>query len=457
MQSNTTATSPFQISLNPLIYAAIFMATFAGCQGGRYYLANRLQELGIACALLLFVMGCWQGFFRLSYREWKAWVVSPVLLLGGIIGISSVVFVLNYSGSVLFSAFSAREFLLAFMGPGIYLLVRCGLPLPQVERTIWCALFALMVNYLVFYFTMDLRAAFFSSDHTVSNLVTYDAWRGFRLKPPLFAIMVALLGSLALLFQSRGKAIKTAAIVSVALAAYIWSIVLFRSTLATMILSVLLYPILLSHRTRLKLIVVAAPLAVLAIPVIGAIAAENFMEADGGSIRAKAFLKALEHIALHPILGAGEDSAYGLSYQDIVAKYFFPSDLGLVGVTYKYGIVGVLLYLTMHGKIWLRLWSANMDCRDTDGRINPLLWGMFIFMTAQTFNLALNPGLAYAQGITLGSLALALGSLHRMRCALAPSQNPPILEASETMTSTTTSTITSTMTNADASTVRPQA
>jgi hypothetical protein len=107
-----------------------------------------------------------------------------------------------------------------------------------------------------------------------------------------------------------------------------------------------------------------------------------------------------------------------------------------MGVTYKYGVVGLILYLTMHGKIWLRLWSANMDCRAADGRINPLLWGMFIFMTAQTFNLALNPGLAYAQGITLGSLALALASLHRVRCAgvagnnaLAPSHNLPILDA----------------------------
>ncbi|MFK8040889.1 hypothetical protein [Congregibacter sp.] len=416
MSQQAQTTSPFQLSLNPVIYAAIFMATFAGCQGGRYYMSNRLQELGIACALLLFVMGVWQGLFRLQHIEWKRWVLSPIMLLGGIMGISSVVFVLNYSGSVLYSVFSAREFLLAFAGPGIYLLVRCGLPLPQVERTIWFALFALMVNYLIFYFTMDLRAAFFSSDHTVSNLVTYDAWRGFRLKPPLFAIMVALLGSLALIFQSRGGAIKTAAVASVALAVFIWSIVLFRSTLATMILSVMLYPILISHRNRLKLIVVMAPLAILVVPVIGSMAVENFMQADGGSIRAKAFLKAIEHIAMHPILGAGEDSAYGLSYQDIVAKYFFPSDLGLIGVTYKYGIVGVILYLTMHGKIWLRLWAANMDCRDTDGRINPLLWGMLIFMTAQTFNLALNPGLAYAQGITLGSLALSLASLHRVRC-----------------------------------------
>jgi hypothetical protein len=428
---NSTA---LRVNLNAMLLAALFIAVFAGCQGGRYYMANRLQELGIAAALLLFVIGSWQAMFTIEKSEWARWVLSPLVLVGGIMGISSVVFILNYSGKFLFSVFSAREFLLAFLGPGLYLLCRCGLPLAQVERTVWLALFALMLNYLFFYFTMDLRAAFFSSDHTVSNLVTYDAWRGFRLKPPLFAIMVALLGAFMLLLQPRGSATKIAAIVTISLAAYIWSIVLFRSTLATMLLSVLLYPLLLSHRNRIKLIVVMAPLAMIALPVIGSLAVENFMSADGGSIRAKAFAKAVEHIASHPLLGAGEDSAYGQSYQDIVAKYFFPSDLGLVGVTYKYGIVGVLLYLFMHGKIWHGLWSANIACRNVDGQINPLLWGLLMFMTAQTFNLALNPGLAYAQGITLGSLALSLATLHRVRCGdvrvaigLAPNANQRIL------------------------------
>jgi hypothetical protein len=42
------------------------MAIFAGFQGGRYYLANRLQELGIACALLLFAVGAWRALFRLE-------------------------------------------------------------------------------------------------------------------------------------------------------------------------------------------------------------------------------------------------------------------------------------------------------------------------------------------------------------------------------------------------------
>jgi len=259
---------------------------------------------------------------------------------------------------------------------------------------------------------MDLRAAFFSPDHTVSNLVTYDEWRGFRLKPPLFAIMVALLGAFMLLLQSRRAATILAALAVLGLAAYIWSIVMFRSTLATMILSMLLYPLLLSHRNRLQLVVVGAPLALVAVPVVAQMALTHFLQADGGNIRAKAFALAFEHIPRHFFLGAGEDSAYGDSYQDLVAPYFFPSDLGLVGTFYKYGLLGTLLYLFMHVKIWRSLWRAGLAHKAQHLRHNPLLWGLLIFFTAQTFNLALNPGLAYAQGITLGSLALALAHLN---------------------------------------------
>ena len=87
-----------------------------------------------------------------------------------------------------------------------------------------------------------------------------------------------------------------------------------------------------------------------------------------------------------------------------------------MGTFYKYGLLGTCLYLFMHGKIWRALWRANLAHTGRTGRHNALLWGLLILFTAQTFNLALNPGLAYAQGITLGSLALALAHLNLASC-----------------------------------------
>ncbi|MEP5568008.1 MAG: hypothetical protein ABJN62_09260 [Halioglobus sp.] len=409
---NVTPAPLTRTNLQWLVWVLLFLAIFSGFQGGRYYMANRLQEVGIASGILLYLIGTWRAFFVLPTAEWRTWSLGPLLLIGSIMGISSVVFSIQYEGKLLYSFFSAREFLLALIGPAIYLLCRTGLPLAGVEKVFWFALAMLMLNYLFFYFTLDLRDAFFSSDHTVSNLVTFDEWRGFRLKPPLFAIMVALLAGLMQLTQSRSALQVVAVFALVALGAYIWSIVLFRSTLATMALSVCLYPVFLSRLRGAHLAVVITPVIMLAAPVALLLALDHFLQADGGNIRAKAFALAFEHIPTHLLLGAGEDSAYGQSYQDIVARYFYPSDLGLVGTLYKYGVIGVCLYLVMHFKIWVNLWRANLAVRSRTGRHNALVWALLMFMTAQTFNLLLNPGLAYAQGITLGTVALALARLH---------------------------------------------
>jgi hypothetical protein len=390
----------------------IFMVVFAGCQGGRYYFANRLQELGIACALLLFMLGAWSSLFVVPIQEWRAFVLKPVFLVFGVMGVSATVFYANFGGNPLYSFFSAREFLLLLGGPGIYLLFRCGLKLSTIERAVYTALTALLFNYLFFYFTMDLKAAFFSSDHTVSNLVTYDEWRGFRLKPPLFAIMLALLSSTMLLFKSRSLVGAVFSILIAGAAVYIWSIVLFRSILATMFMAVVLYPIFFSSRGRIQVIAVITPLCIIAIPIIVEAVMNMFLGADGGNIRAKAFYLAIETIPGHFFLGAGEDSAYGKTYQDIVAPYFYPDDIGWIGTFYKYGLIGALLYLYLHGKLWGVLWRANLHIKKRSGEHHPLIWSLLIWLTALTFNLVLNPGLAYAQGITLGTVGFSLACAH---------------------------------------------
>jgi hypothetical protein len=400
------------LDIQPLICLLVFLALFAGCQGGRYYMANRLQELGIASSLALFALGTWRGMFLLDLQTWRNWFLKPVGLIIGIMGVSSLAFFFNYGGNPLYSFFSGREFLLGFMGPGMYLLCRSGFPIATLEKILRFTLIALMVNYLFFYFTMDLKAAFFSSDHTVSNLVTYDDWRGFRLKPPLFAIMVGLMSALIGLGQARSFWAWLLSLSVLSVAIYIWSIVMFRSTLATMTLSMLLYPVLFASRDRIPLMIVVCPLGILLAPLIFQVMLDVFLGSDGGAIRSKAFALAFEHIPGHFMFGAGEDNAYGSTYQDIVAPYFYPDDIGLVGTLYKYGAAGAFLYLFMHFKIWRTLWAANIRHVEKHGRINALMWGLFMWLTALAFNLVLNPGLAYAQGITLASTGFALASLH---------------------------------------------
>ncbi|MDC0175228.1 hypothetical protein OAI54_06545 [Pseudomonadales bacterium] len=136
------------LSIAPIISFLLFIALFAGFQGGRYMMANRLQEVGTLCALLVFVLGAWLALFRITQSEWKAWVYTPCWLVAGVMVVSSVMFGINFGESVLFSLFSAREFLLAFIGPAIVLIVKSGYPLASLRTVLFATLLALMVNYL---------------------------------------------------------------------------------------------------------------------------------------------------------------------------------------------------------------------------------------------------------------------------------------------------------------------
>ena len=87
---NTDAASPvpavprLSLNLHAVVALLFFIALFSGFQGGRYFMANRLQELGIASALTLYALGAWRAMFVLAYAEWRRWVLGPALLIGGI-------------------------------------------------------------------------------------------------------------------------------------------------------------------------------------------------------------------------------------------------------------------------------------------------------------------------------------------------------------------------------------
>jgi O-antigen ligase len=186
--------------------------------------------------------------------------------------VSSVTFGFNFDENMLFSLFSSREFLLGFIGPAIVLIVKSGYPIDSLKRVLLATLLALLTGVML---VLQLRS--FSS------------------------VVVGLL--------------------LVILAAYIGSIVMFRSTLATMILGILIYLVFLSRPSP-----------------------------------------------------------------DIFARTFFPSDIGLLGVVFKNGIVGSCLYLFVHGLIIYRLWRTNLELRMQDGRYEPL-WALLILIIAQTINL----------------------------------------------------------------------
>ena len=400
--------------LKPIMCLLLFVAIYAGLHGGVYFFKNRLQELGIFFTLFMFVAAAWLSLFRLDQQVWKKWVYRPTTLTLGIMMCWALVFSLRYGTNALFSFFASREYFFIFLAPAIYLLWRNGLDVILIRRIVWASFFFLMINYLFFYSTMDLEAAFFSDDLYLNTMVTMDDWRGFRLKPPLFAIMVAILMSAMMMFSRISRWHTLGAIITFSIGAYIWSIVQFRSTLASLVLACMLYPFLTAHYNRLPLLVSSIPVGIVVIYVIVEILmGGEGISAAGDDVRAKAFAAAIKSIAQQPLWGAGQESAFTISYQQLMGRKFFPDDIGLVGITYQYGFIGLALYLYMHFLILYRTWKTNWEYREIVGRHEPLIWGLFMWMCAQTFNLVLNPGLSSAKGITVAAIALALCGIYQ--------------------------------------------
>jgi hypothetical protein len=406
-----------------LVPVALGLVFFAGLEGGQYFLNNRLQELALLTLFGLFAYGAVHTAVGDRGLRWDPWFWSGPLLIAYIMGSSAAVFALNAGVSPIPSLLAAREFFFILIAPTVYFLYRLGLPLSTIERTFIAVLVLLALNYLFFYFTVDLEAAFFS-DGYMFYLVTWDPWRGFRLKPTSFALMLLTLiaGFHALHRGHEGHKLGWLGVLG--LTGYIWFLIKARSLMASMMLGVIGYLLLFSRPNRLHLLVAGLPWGLIALAPLSQLVVAHFLGADGGEVRAAAYATAWETIQRHPFLGYGQSSGYSKTYQDIFGPKFFPSDLGLMGIWFKYGTLGLLLYLGVHITTLVRLIRANWLFRRAYGRHNTLLWSMQVLMLALTVNLVLNPGLAFAQGITVAATAWALTAAHADQIRRHPAADP---------------------------------
>jgi len=145
---------------------------------------------------------------------------------------------------------------------------------------------------------------------------------------------------------------------------------------------------------------------------LGSVILEKFTQAEGAEVRARSYFIAIDNIQKYPFFGYGQSSAYSKTYQDIFGKKFFPTDLGIIGITFKYGGIGAAIYIFYNIFILLRLMKVNWYYRYRYGRHNPVIWSLFVLFTAVSINLFLNPVLAMMQGLTSAAFAIGLGACY---------------------------------------------
>jgi len=169
-------------------------------RGGKYWFSNRFQEIGIALTLAIFLYAAIRLALSKQPMRWAWWFWSTPLLVFYLMVSPSLSFSLIEATAFAPSFFGTREFLILFLAPAIYFIYKVGYPIERIERMFVIGLILIVFNYLFHYFRIDLPSAYFSSGYT-SYLVTYDEWRGYRLKPPLIALVIITLYTLIRLVQ----------------------------------------------------------------------------------------------------------------------------------------------------------------------------------------------------------------------------------------------------------------
>jgi hypothetical protein len=404
-----------RITIKTVISVAIFIAIFAGFQGGRYFLANRIQELGILMAMLLFIYSAVMTSLTVKSPnlQWSWWVFATIIFIGYTFILPAQRFSVNANVAFLPSLFASREFLIAMLCPALYFLYRLGYDVERIERILLVTMTFMIFTYLFHYFRMDLRAAYFSSDHTVSGLVTYDAWRGYRLKPPVMPLYLLTIMAPMFLFLSLGLLKKLMWLLLIGVLAYVWALVQQRSMGASLIVASLCYHFFFAYRIRMALFFLVTPAAITLTILAVDLGIERLSKLDPETdgVRYKSGTMAWNSFLESPIFGFGQQSAYTLTEQQIFWHKFYSADLGFLGILFKYGTVGGFIYLAFSVFLIYRMVTVHWTIRKTYGKVNPIIIGLLILYIAVTLNIMLFAIFSYIAGITAAALGIALTSI----------------------------------------------
>ena len=186
-----------------------------------------------------------------------------------------------------------------------------------------------------------------------------------------------------------------------------------RVLLASALLALLLYALFLARPRRAGVFTVLLPLGtliiVLSLPQISATFASLFDTDLSYTVRVESSQIAWELFSKYPLFGMGQDSVASTTFQELFGRHFFPSDIGLLGVMFKFGLVGLLVYLFFGGWVCVnllrRLWSYGGEA---PGAEQTLLWALFIICLTIILGSSVQARFLKPEGLAVAAFSLGL-------------------------------------------------
>jgi len=404
----------------PLLAHILLLIGLLGAFGvGNYYPGLLFREMAGFCVVALYL---WLALTARVKGGGYKMVVVPALALVGFMLLYAFVFSARTGAPLLPSVLAQRDFAFFLLAPAVYLLSARGWGPPEFERVFVLAALLAMAGYVAILTVANLAAWASSGDPYLEALVTYDELRGYRLKGPLFVFLFAALYFGWGLWRAKSALRLGLGLMLTALPVALVVVNAPRSTVLAVVLALILYAVLFSRWKRFGVSMILASVLVSAsffvVPYLVDAYAPELQSDWSYEVRVESAERAWNYVLQYPILGIGQESYQSISYQDLLGARFYPSDLGLLGLAFQYGLVGVLVYF------WFGLWiltgmlrllrAHNARSKKSDGgRQSAFLWVLAVICLSFILVAPLQTPFVRGEGIAIGAFAWGLIVAHK--------------------------------------------
>lgn len=402
----------------PLLAQALVFISLIGALGFLEYstlVALRFEEFAELCTLLLF---SWLAASTKVVSARTPYVFLPALGMVLFVLVYAYVFTLRTGADLLPSIFAQRYFVFVLLGPIVYLLSVRGWEPADFRRIFIFAMLTAAAGYVAYDVTLAPKSVLLSGQFFVLQLGSSYLEAGAELRR-LNAVSVFLLLYFAgRLLQAR-RPLPFASLV-VGVSALLLVVTIPRALLASAGVALILYAVFLRRPGRAGLTMIMLPLYGFIAALLSPYLRDAFIGAFSSDIsyevRIVEVQRAWQVILEYPLLGFGQDSEQSLSYQDVFG-HLYPGDIGLLGVTFQFGLVGLALYLVFVA--WLCTNLLRLVWAHAAAGVSPkqrlFVWTLFIicFMFLVASPLQARYIIPQGQGLPIGAVSWGLLMAYR--------------------------------------------
>lgn len=403
------------ITRRQVAFAVMFISLVASYRLDLYFQSHLFFD-GVALALApaaLFLCVLFRAD-RLGYVA----VIGTLMIIALLSLLWGVVFGLHESADPLVAALTLRGWLYFLIAPMLFVIGRSGVPLRTSFSAFRWSVYLAMLVIAGLYLFRDPDALKNSGDPDLASLVRWDELRGYRFLVPHTIVISAVLLSLLSTYRRDGSILLHGATACLSLTilylSYSRIVLLCLAVAAVVCLTVGLL-----RSIAVTRVVAGALVAYLVLCGVILRLSLDFAGRDLSAVSRQFSLKiASRSIDRFPVLGFGQAISSKISYEDVFGQGFVPTDLGTTGIVFRYGYVGLIVYVVVATAAFLGSWRFWRASRTTIGVPASTLPIVVTLITIASFSL---PAVLTGDGIAIVSIAIGLGATAQRR--------PPLLLA----------------------------